>query len=72
MKVRDLKASLAHANDDDEVIIHARPVKDGKVMATVGTLPHAGIRQATPGFDWESGLFVIEPDRELRYDQAKK
>jgi hypothetical protein len=73
MKVRDLKAILARANDDDEVVIPAHVVfEGGKESGGVGTISHAKVSRANNGFDWERGMFLVWPDRQLRYDHEKK
>jgi hypothetical protein len=62
MKVEDLKIALQYANDGDEVTIAVK-----LPYATVGSIPMVAVKNATTGFDWESGKFIIRAVEKLAY-----
>jgi len=62
MKVEDLKIALQYAKDGDEVAIAVK-----LPYATAGSIPMVAVKNATSGFDWESGKFIIRAVEELAY-----
>ncbi len=60
MKVEDLRVMLQYARDNDEVMIVTK-----LPYQTVGAHPMTKVKAASNGFDWESGKFMIWPEREL-------
>ncbi len=60
MKVEDLRVMLQYARDSDEVMIVTK-----LPYQTVGAHPMTKVKAASNGFDWESGKFMIWPEREL-------
>ncbi len=60
MKVSELKQILAHANDDNEVVISVK-----LPYTTVGAIPTVAVRSAQNGFDWEHGKFILQAQEEL-------
>ena len=62
MKVEDLKIALQYAKDGDEVTIAVK-----LPYATAGSIPMVAVKNATSGFDWESGKFIIRAVEELAY-----
>lgn len=67
MKLQELIDVLmwhAERHGNDEVVIHLSD-------PSVGTVANCKIGSAYPGFDWEKGLVLIQPDKKLytRTDQ---
>ena len=62
MKVEDLRIALQYAKDGDEVTIAVK-----LPYATAGSIPMVAVKNATSGFDWESGKFIIRAVEELAY-----
>ena len=60
MKVEDLRVMLQYARDNDEVMIVTK-----LPYQTVGAHPMTKVKAASNGFDWESGKFMIWPERDL-------
>ncbi len=60
MKVEDLRVMLQYARDSDEVMIVTK-----LPYQTVGAHPMTKVKAASNGFDWESGKFMIWPERDL-------
>ena len=72
MKVGELKKILELVPDDNDVVVRAESYSKGKRVGTVGPVSHVGVKSANKGFDWESGMFLISPDRELRFSRCPR
>ena len=60
MKVKELKKILRTVDPEDEVVIAIQ------VPGCIGCEPFVKAISTMDGFDWESGLFYLHPERPLK------
>lgn len=71
MKVKELRQILNEmmtsdpdSHDEDEIAIVLKEY-------SIGTISHTKIKSVSIGFDWDSGLFLIDPKESLIRKQNK-